>query len=98
MFPFAGPPTNQECVNDISATSAAGVSSTADEQSGICREQTKERPGERGNKRESWAKEQSAILVNMRRDLSQGIETFKQPSAWLKMKTEVDKKGTIKIS
>ena len=52
-FPFAALPTYQEWVNDISATCPAGVSSTADEQSGICREQTKERPGERGNKRES---------------------------------------------
>ena len=48
-FPFATQPTYQEWVNDISATSPAGVSSTADEQSGIYREQTKERPGERGN-------------------------------------------------
>ena len=96
MFPFAAPPTYQECVNDISATSAAGVSSTADERSGVCREQTKERPGERGNKRESWTKEQSANLVNTRKDLFQEIETFKQPSTWLKMKTEVDKKGLSK--
>ena len=43
-------PAYQEWVNDISATSAAGAS-TADERSGICREQPKESPGERGNKR-----------------------------------------------
>ena len=63
-FSFATLPTYQERVNDISAISAAGVS-TADDPSGICREQPKEHPGERGNKRESWTKEQSAILVNM---------------------------------
>ena len=95
-FPFAALPTYQEWVNDISATSTAGVSTTADEQSGIYREQTKERPGERGNKRESWTKEQSAILVNMWKDLFREIETFKQPSAWLKMKQEIDKKGLSK--
>ena len=95
-FPFAAQPTYQEWVNDISATSPAGVSSTADEQSGIYREQTKERPGERGNKRESWTKEQSAILVNIWKDLFQEIETFKQPSAWQKMKQEIDKKGLSK--
>ena len=67
------PPTYQEWVNNISATSAAGVSSTADERSGICREQAKERLGERRNKRESWIKEQSAILVNMWKDLFQEI-------------------------
>ena len=66
------------------------------ETNGICRGQTKERPGERGNKRESWTKEQSAILVNMWKDLFQEIEAFKQPSAWLKMKTEIDKKGLSK--
>ena len=49
-FPFATLPTYQEWVNDISAISATGFS-TADERSGICREQPKERPGERGNKR-----------------------------------------------
>ena len=49
-FPFAALQTYQEWVNDISATSPAGVSSTVDEQSGVYREQTKERPGERGNK------------------------------------------------
>ena len=63
-FPFAALPTYEEWVNDVSATSGAGVS-TADEQSGICREQTKEHPRERGNKRESWSKEQSVILLNM---------------------------------
>ena len=51
-FSFATLPTYQERVNDISAISAAGVS-TADDPSGICREQPKEHPGERGNKRES---------------------------------------------
>ena len=91
-FPFATLPTYQKWVNDISAISAAGVS-TADERSGICREQAKERPGERGNKRESWTKEQSFVLVNMWKDLFQDIETFKQPSTWLKMKQEIDKKG-----
>ena len=91
-FPFATLPTYQEWVNDISAISATGVS-TADDRSGICREQPKERPGERGNKRESWTKEQSFILVNMWKDLFQDIETFKQPSTWLKMKQEIDKKG-----
>ena len=95
-FPFAAPQTYQECVNDISATSAAGVNSFADEWSGICREQTKERPKERENKRESWTKEQSAILVTMGNDLFQEIETFKEPSAWLKMKTEIDKKRLSK--
>ena len=94
-FPFATLPTYQKWVNDISAISAAGVS-TADERSGICREQAKERPGERGNKRESWTKEQSVILVNMWKDLFQDIETFKQPSAQLKMKQEIDKKGLSK--
>ena len=54
----------------------AGVISTADERSGICREQTKERPRERGNKRELWTKEQSAILVYKWRDVFQEIETF----------------------
>ena len=43
-FPFATLPTYQEWVNDISAISAAGVG-TADERSGICREQQKEHPG-----------------------------------------------------
>ena len=43
-FLFANLPTYQKWVNDISAISAAGVS-TADELSGICREQPKERPG-----------------------------------------------------
>ena len=94
-FPFAALPTYEESVNYVSATSAAGVS-TADERSGICREQTKDHPGERRNKRESWTKEQSAILVNMWKDLFQEIETFKQPSAWLKMKTEIDRKGLSK--
>ena len=32
----------------------------------------------------------------MWKDLFQEIETFKQPSAWLKMKTETDKKGLSK--
>ena len=50
-FSFAALPTYQEWVNDISATTPAGVSSTTDKQSGIWREQTKKRPGERGNKR-----------------------------------------------
>ena len=94
-FPFATLPTYQEWVNDISAISAAEVS-TADERTGICREQPKERPGERGNKRESWTKEQGAILVKMQKDLFQEIETFKQSSAWLKMKQEIDKKGLPK--
>ena len=94
-FPFAALPTYEEWFNDVSATSAAGVS-TADERSRICREQTKERPGEKGNKRESWTKEQSVILVNMWKDLFLEIKTFKQPSAWLKMKTEIDKKGLSK--
>ena len=58
--------------DDISATSAPGVS-TADERSGICREQQKERPGERGNKTESWTKEQSATLVNIWKYLFQEI-------------------------
>ena len=44
-FPFAALRTYEEWVNDVSANSAAGVS-TADERSDICREQTKERPGE----------------------------------------------------
>ena len=92
-FPFAAPPTFQEWAY---ATSAAGVSSTADERSGICREQAKERLGERRNKRESWIKEQSAILVNMWKYLFQEIETFKQPSAWLKMRKEIDKKRISK--
>ena len=52
-FPFAARPTYHEWVNHISATSPAGISSVADEQSVICREQTKECPGESGNKRES---------------------------------------------
>ena len=95
-FLFAALPAYQEWVNDISLTSQAGVNSTADEQSGICREQTKERQGERGNKRESWTKEQSTVLVNIWKDLFQEIETFKQPSAWLKMKQEIDKKGLSK--
>ena len=43
-FPFAATPTFQELVNDISKTSKAGASSTAGEQSEICREQTEERP------------------------------------------------------
>ena len=90
-FPFAAPPTYQEWVNDISATSPAGVSSIADEQSGICREQT-ERPGARGNKRESWTKEQSAILVNLWKDLFQEIETFKQPSTLFKGNKKLIKK------
>ena len=51
---------------------------------------------EKGNKQESWTKEQSAILVNMWKYLFQQIETFKQPSAWLKMKQEIDKKGLSK--
>ena len=32
----------------------------------------------------------------MWKDLFQEIEIFKQPSAWLKMKTETDKKGLSK--
>ena len=48
-FPFAALPIYEEWVNDVSATSAAGVN-TVDERSGICREQTKECPGERGTK------------------------------------------------
>ena len=32
----------------------------------------------------------------MWKDLFQEIETFKQPSAWLKMKQEIDKKGLSK--
>ena len=48
-FPFAALRTYEEWVNDVSATSAAGVS-TADERSVICREQTKERPGEEETK------------------------------------------------
>ena len=94
-FPFATLPTYQEWVNDISAISAVGVS-TADERSGICREQPKARPGEKGNKRASWSKEQSAILVKTWKDLFQEIVTLKQPSAWLKMKQEIDKKGLSK--
>ena len=50
-FSFAALPTYQEWVNDISATTPAGVSSATDKQSRICREQTKKRAGERGNKR-----------------------------------------------
>ena len=96
-FSFAAPLTYQEWINDISATSAAEVSSTADERSGICREQTKKCQGEKGNKRESWTKEQSAIIVNLWKDLFQEIETFKQPSSWLKMKNEIDKKGLSKL-
>ena len=94
-FPFATLPTYQEWVNDISAISAVGVS-TADERSGICREQPKARPGEKGNKRASWTKERSAILVKTWKDLFQEIVTLKQPSAWLKMKQEIDKKGLSK--
>ena len=56
-FSFAAPPTYQEWVNDISATNAGEVSSTADERRGIYREQTKECQGEKGNKQESWTKE-----------------------------------------
>ena len=41
-------------------------------------------------------KAQSTILVNIWKDLFQEIEIFKQPSAWLKMKTEIDKKGLSK--
>ena len=59
-------------------------------------ETNKKRPGGRGNKQESWAKKQSAILVNMWKDIFQEIETFRQPSTWLKMKQEIDKKGLSK--
>ena len=51
---------------------------------------------EETNENQSWTKEQSAVLVNMWKDLFQEIETFKQPSAWLKMKQEIDKKGLSK--
>ena len=54
-FPFVALPTYGEWVNDVSATSPAGVN-TDDERSGICREQTKERPGERGNERQLCCK------------------------------------------
>ena len=50
-------------------------------------------PRKKGNKQESWTKEQSAIIVNMWKDLFQEIETYKQPSSWLKMKNKIDKKG-----
>ena len=63
-FPFTVLPTYEEWVNDASVTSAAVVI-TADERRGTCREQTKERLGERGNKRETWTEEQSPILANM---------------------------------
>ena len=92
-FPFAAPSTFHEWVKDISATSGEGVSRTADEKSGICREQAKEHQGERGSKLEWWTKEQNTILVNMWKDLFQETETFKQQSSWLKMKQEIDKKG-----
>ena len=81
----------------MSVTSPAGVSSTADEQSSICREQTKKTPVERENTREPWNKKQSAILVDMWKTLFQEIETFKQPSAWLKMKEEIHEKGLSKL-
>ena len=41
-------------------------------------------------------KKQSAFLVNIWKNVSQEIETLKQPSAWLKMKREIAKNGLSK--
>ena len=42
-------------------------------------------------KRESWSKQQATVLVNSWKHLYKEIETFKQPSASLKVKELVDK-------
>ena len=42
-------------------------------------------------KRESWSKQQATVLVNSWKHLYKEIETFKQPTAWLKVKELVDK-------
>ena len=47
-------------------------------------------------KRKSWSKHQAAVVVNSWKYLYNEIETFKQPSACLKVKELVDKHGQDK--
>ena len=48
---------------------------------------------EQREKGESWGKQQTAILVNTWKENFADLETLKQPSAWLKIKHQVDKHG-----
>ena len=48
------------------------------------------------SKRESWSKEQTAVLVNSWKSVYKEIETYKQASAWVKVKEVVDKSGPPK--
>lgn len=48
-------------------------------------------------KLESYSKQQPAILVNTLKENFADLETFKQPSAWLKIKHQVDKHGSSKL-
>ena len=53
--------------------------------------------GKKNCKKKSWSKLEVAVLVNSWKHLYKEIETFKQPSAWLKLKELVDKQGQPKF-
>ena len=80
-FPLAAQLIFEEWVGNISATSPAGISSTAQEKKLFA-----------GNKQKS-TKIKEETNVNVRKNLIQEIEKFNQPGAWSRMKQVTDKKG-----
>ena len=85
------PPQQQNCNMSFynnSTEAPTELSDSIDTTQSSCDEQKK--------KRESWAKQQSAILVNAWKENFADLETFKQPNAWLKIKHQVDKHGPPK--
>ena len=105
-FPYVAPPTFQEWAINMGINTGIGgnihsaekrpqqeiVSRNISQDNELVSPPTTKKV----SKRESWSKEQTAILVNTWKSLYKEIETFKQASAWVKVKEAVDKGGPPK--
>ena len=56
-----------------------------------------EEPEGKKSKRDKWTKAQTNILVAMWKENLSDIESSKANVIWTKIKTEVDKHGTVKL-